>query len=216
MPESLQMGRITLDEVRRALGAPNLDVAVAQFRMTPRPRPIRRPDLPGQPKLAAVLILLYPEGSDLNFPLMRRTEYKGVHSGQISLPGGRQEPGETFDQTALRETNEELGVATPVEILGQLSMIYVPPSDFEIHPFVGYSADKPVWMPDPREVAEVLEAPLSLLVDEQARGVEELVGPDGVTRIFPHYKLNSYKVWGATAAILSEFEARLKVALGII
>src|SRR5258708_20970256 len=132
MVEGLQAARgpiraVTLDDVRKALALPDFDPLAAQVRMAPRPRPIRRVGLPGDPRLAAVLVLLYPLDSVLHFPLMRRAEYEGVHSGQISLPGGKREDGETFEQTALRETREEFGVSAPVEILGALTPLYVPP-----------------------------------------------------------------------------------------
>jgi 8-oxo-dGTP pyrophosphatase MutT (NUDIX family) len=157
-----------------------------------------------------VLILLYPINGILSFPLMRRPEYEGVHSGQISLPGGSREGDETFEQNALRETREEFGVTDPIEVLGALTPIYVPPSDFEIHPFVGYLPHRPTFTPDPVEVVEIIEVPLTLLFDEQAKGQDERARDDGGTWIFPFYRAGQYKVWGATAAMLSELETRLR------
>jgi 8-oxo-dGTP pyrophosphatase MutT (NUDIX family) len=206
---------ITLDDVRQALNLPNFDVRSAQLRMAPKPRPIRREGLSGQPRRAAVLILLYPHNGELTFALTRRTDTLGVHSGQISLPGGSRDDGETFEQTALRETHEELGVSDAVEMIGQLTMIYVPPSDFEINPFVGFLPARPVWTPNAAEVAELLEVPLPLLFDDNSKGIEQLTAPDGVTRTFPFYRVSGYKVWGATAAMLSELEERLRVVLSI-
>jgi 8-oxo-dGTP pyrophosphatase MutT (NUDIX family) len=206
---------ITLDEVRQALMLPDFDVRSAQLRMAPKPRPIRREGLPGDPRRAAVLILLYPLDGSLHFALTRRTDTLGVHSGQISLPGGSRDDGETFEQTALRETNEELGVQEPVEIIGQLTMIYVPPSDFEITPFVGYLPTRPVWTPNAAEVAELLEVSISQLFDDNTKGIEQLTAPDGVTRTFPFYRVSGYKVWGATAAMLSELEERLRIVLAL-
>lgn len=204
---------ITPETIRRALTLPQFDAVGAQLRMAPKPRPIRREGLPGNARLSAVLMLTYPVSGVLHFVLMRRTEYKGVHSGQISLPGGKREGDETFEQTALRETFEEIGVADPVEILGALTPIYVPPSDFEIHPFVGYLASRPAFVANPAEVAEILELPVSILFDEQAKGTEALTAPDGITRTFPFYRANGYKVWGATAAMLSEIEERLRTVI---
>lgn len=204
---------LTLDAVRRALALSDFDVMAAQLRMAPRPRPIRRGDLPGEPRRAAVLALLYPVNDVLHLVLMQRTESNGVHSGQVSFPGGRREEGETFEQAAIRETFEELGVADPIEIMGQLTLIYVPPSDFEINPFVGYLPVRPQWTPSPAEVAAVIETPLDFMFDDTCKGIESLTAPDGVTRQFPYYKIGDYKVWGATAAILSEFEERLRVVL---
>src|SRR5689334_9366535 len=177
----------------------------AQLRMAPKPRPIRREGLPGEPRRAAVLALLFPVNDALHLVLMQRTMDKTVHSGQISFPGGRREEGETFEQTAIRETFEELGVRESIEIIGRLTMIYVPPSDFEINPFVGYLPARPVWTPSPAEVAAIIETPLNFLFDDSCKGIEKLTAPDGVTRQFPYYKIGESKVWGATAAILSEF-----------
>jgi 8-oxo-dGTP pyrophosphatase MutT (NUDIX family) len=202
---------ITLDDVRRALALPAFDSMSAQLRMAPKPRPIRRQNVPNQPRQAAVLILLYPVDGVLTFPLMRRPEYEGVHSGQISLPGGSREGNETFEQNALRETREEFGVTDPIEMLGALTPIYVPPSDFEIHPFVGYLPSRPTMTPDPIEVVEIIEAPLTLLFDEEAKGQDRRPRDDGGTWVFPFYRAGEYKVWGATAAMLSELETRLRI-----
>jgi len=210
----------TLATIRKAFTLPDFDAINAQWRMAPRPRPIRRADLPGAPRLASVLILMYPADvldaagqtdKVLHFALMRRPEYDGVHSGQISLPGGSREADETFEETALRETREELGVVEPIEIVGALTPIYVPPSDFEIHPFVGYLPERPNWTRDEYEVAEIIEAPVATLFDEEAKGVEEATR-DGNRWTFPFYRVGQYKVWGATAAILSELETRLEAA----
>ncbi len=206
------VANITLDDVRRALALPDFDAITAQKRMSPSPRPFKRDGVPGLPKLAAVLILLYPVNDTLNFVLMRRTEYKGVHSGQISLPGGKREDNESFEQTALRETFEELGVSDPVAILGPLTPIYVPPSDFEIHPFVGYLPQRPIWSPDPNEVAEIVEAPLQLLLDPQIKAVEDWMRYGSPVSV-PFYRIGEHKVWGATAIMLSEFEARLRAVM---
>jgi 8-oxo-dGTP pyrophosphatase MutT (NUDIX family) len=200
---------ITLDDVRRALALRDFDATAAQLRMSPLPRPFKRADVPGMPRLAAVLILLYPVSNTLSFVLMRRTEYEGVHSGQISLPGGKCEDNETFEQTALREAYEELGVSEPVDILGPLTPIYVPPSDFEIHPFVGCLGHRPVWSPDSTEVAEIIEAPLHLLLDPHIKAVEDWIRYDKPFTV-PFYRIGEHKVWGATAIMLSEFETRLR------
>jgi 8-oxo-dGTP pyrophosphatase MutT (NUDIX family) len=210
-PVRADLSAISLDDVRLALTLPGFDAMSAQVRMAPKPRPIRRQGLPGQPRLAAVLVLLYPVEGILTFPLMRRPEYEGVHSGQISLPGGSREGDETFEQNALRETREEFGVTDPVEIIGALTPIYVPPSDFEIHPFIGYLPQRPVFTPQPTEVVEIIEAPLSLLFDEQAKGEDQRKRDDGGTWIFPFYRVGEAKVWGATAAMLSELETRLRI-----
>ncbi len=200
--------------MRTALTLPGFDAVAAQQRMAPTPRPFRRTGLAGQPQLAGVLIALYPVDGTLTFVLMRRAEYEGVHSGQISLPGGKQEGDETFEQTALREAREEVGVSGPVEILGSLTPLYVPPSDFEIHPVVGSIPLRPVWKPDPAEVAEIIEVPLHDVLDPRLKVTEEWTRY-GEPFTVPLYRFGSHRVWGATAIILSELEVRLRTALDL-
>ncbi|HVO44421.1 MAG TPA: CoA pyrophosphatase [Aggregatilineales bacterium] len=200
---------ITLSEVKAALTLPDFDPRTAHRHMSPPSRPVTRP-LAGTPKLAAVLILLYPVNGDLAFALMRRTEYPGIHSGQISLPGGSCEPGESWVQTAVRETCEEFGLCDPIEVLGELSKVYVAPSDFEIHPIVGSLAERPAWKPDSREVAEIIEVTVPMLLDHSIKGFDERTLISGEVARIPHYRMGEHKVWGATALILSEFEHRLR------
>jgi 8-oxo-dGTP pyrophosphatase MutT (NUDIX family) len=208
------MTPVRLGQVRAALALENFDVLAAQRRMAPRPRALRRSrDRPGQPRQAGVLILLYPAGEGLTFALIRRTQNPhDVHSGQISLPGGALEPGETPVEAALREAKEELGVNGPVQLLGSLSCLYIPPSDFEVYPAVGYVNKRPTWVPDRSEVVEVLECPLAWLLDDTRKAVEDWER-NGQTMQVPWYDVHGHKVWGATAIILSEFEHRLRRVL---
>jgi 8-oxo-dGTP pyrophosphatase MutT (NUDIX family) len=210
---------VTLDHIRAALALDNFDVPAAQRRMAPESRTMRRSSQrDGDPRRASVLILLFPgdssgenEGeSGLAFALMQRTQNPhDRHSGQISLPGGAQEPGETVIETALRETREELGVDGPMQILGQLTCLYIIHSDFEVRPVVGYVSTHPVWVPDAAEVVDVIECPVAWLLDDDRKVVEDWV-IDGQVRRVPWYDVHGRKVWGATAMILSEFEHRLK------
>lgn len=201
---------VRLDHVRAALALENFAALTAQRRMAPRPRAMhRRRDRTGQPRQAGVLILLYPAHEDLTFVLIRRTQNPhDVHSGQISLPGGALEQGETPLAAALREAAEELGFMMPVQILGSLTCLYIPPSDFKVYPFVGYIDPGPVWVPDDSEVVEVLECPLTWLLDNTHK-VTEIWERDGQRMRVPWYNVHGHKVWGATAIILSEFEHRL-------
>lgn len=202
-----------LDQVWAALALEDFDSLAAQRLMAPIPRAMRRHDQrSGKARQASVLILLYPTDAGLALVLTRRSaNLQDVHSGQISLPGGSQEPGEAIIQTALRETQEELGLDRPVQILGFLGCLYIPPSDFEVYPVVGYIDQRPVWKPDTREVAEVLECPLAWLFDEARKTVEEWDDHGSKMRV-PWYNVSGHKVWGATALILSEFEQRLRRA----
>jgi len=205
----------TLDDVRRALALPGFDHVAAWLRMAPRRRPLERPDdQAGQARLAGVLILLYPRQGALTFALTRRTEIVATHKGQISLPGGAQEPGETLAQAALRETCEEIGVCLDESCLvGALTHMYLSVSDFDIYPFVSIVPERPDFRPDPAEVAGMLEFPLPLLVDDSIKETEHW-NLRGMELDVPFYRLDGQVVWGATAAILSEFEVRLRTALG--
>jgi 8-oxo-dGTP pyrophosphatase MutT (NUDIX family) len=198
-----------LAAIRLALGRP-LPGQVAQMRMSTRPRlGFEARPLGHQPRQGGVLILLYPEDGRIHLPLTRRTETLEDHKGQISLPGGAREGDELLEWTALRETHEELGVAPQsVEILGVLTPLYIFLSDYCITPYVAARPDRPTFVPDPVEVAEVLEVSLAILLDPAIRHEEERV-LHGVTTHVPFYQIGKHKVWGATAMVLSEFVAVL-------
>lgn len=198
----------TIEQVRLALRRP-LPGLAAQVTMAPQPRPFE-PPAGLQPRQAGVLLLLFPAGDLLHLVLTVRTPDLDQHSGQISLPGGGKEPADSsLLEAALRETSEELGIATAdVEVLGPLSPLYVPPSNNVIHPFVAYAPHRPAWRPDPREVAALLEVPLALLLDPATRREEDWSW-QGVDLRIPLYAVGEHKVWGATAIVLAEFLALL-------
>jgi 8-oxo-dGTP pyrophosphatase MutT (NUDIX family) len=204
---------INLDDVRRALARPRPGLD-AHLKMAPQPRPGWDPDftLPADCREGGVLILLYPRAKRLHLVLTRRTETVRSHKGQISLPGGKREAGESLVQTALRETCEELGVPPEgIEVIGQLSALYTPPSNYCIYPFVAHRPYAPTFRLDPVEVAEVLEVPLSTLLDPAIRNVELWSDPhfDSPRRV-PFFNVNGQMVWGATAMILSELVTLLE------
>ncbi len=203
---------MTLNELRRALALPRPGRR-AHVRMSPRPRPGDVFPLPPelQPKEAGVLILLFPAQNDLSFFLTRRTDTVENHKGQISLPGGAQETGESLTQTAVRETCEELSVdRARVEIIGEpLTPVYIPVSGFRATPFVAFTPARPAVTPEPGEVVEVIDAPLERLLDATAVGEEEWE-IRGQQTIVPLFNLNGHKVWGATAMILGEFAEMLR------
>jgi 8-oxo-dGTP pyrophosphatase MutT (NUDIX family) len=207
------MSAISRDLLRSALTLPQFDVLAAQQIMFPGSRPANATTTE-RTRQAAVLVLLYPYHDEWHIVLTRRTDtLRGVHRGQISFPGGRRDPSDdSFTTTALRETCEELGVCSGIEVLGALTPIYIPPSDFEVFPFVGALDALPVFAPNPAEVAEVFSVTLRDLLDADLKRVEQR-DFQGTLVSIPYYAIHTHKVWGATAIILSEFEGRLSAAL---
>jgi 8-oxo-dGTP pyrophosphatase MutT (NUDIX family) len=206
---------VKLEDVRAALalGPPGFDPEAAQAKISPTSRPRQRDtSLPGEPRQAATLLLLYPVEDRLHFLLTRRPESLRNHGGQIALPGGRRETNETFEQTALRETCEELAICEGITFLGALTPLYIPPSDFHVRPFVGYLPMRPSWQIDVAEVAEVFETPIDVLLDDSVKGWG--TGDfRGLTFEYGWYEIKGHRVWGATAIMLSEMEGRLRQIL---
>lgn len=206
----------TFEQIKHALTLTRPGMT-AWARMMPNPRRLI-PPVDAHPRLAGVLILLYPGHRSttvlderIHLVLTRRTEGLATHSGQISLPGGGVKNGETPQDAALRETREELGVEADI-ILGDLTPLYIPPSNYLIHPLVAFATRRPIFDPDPREVAEVVEVPLDKLLTPETIGTEtwEL---RGVATHVPFYHIGHHKVWGATAMVLAEFTTLLEQAL---
>lgn len=166
----------------------------------------------GPPFRSAVLVLLYPgnEGNELHIVLTVRSENVTVHKGQVSLPGGGCEPEDlTLLHTAIRETREEIGIhGEDLRVLGALTPIYIEPSHFDVHPFVGYLPYQPYFSLETGEVARIVEVPLKHFLDESCIAIEEWT-VEGKLRQIPYFNVSGYKVWGATAIILAEFIAVL-------
>lgn len=204
---------MTLDTVRAALALEVFDAAAAHERMSPGSRP-KNAKQTEHSRQAGVLLLLFPEGHEWHIVLTRRTDHLRGHSGQISFPGGRRDPDDhSFTETALRETCEELGVCSPeIEIIGALSSIYIPPSDYEVFPSVGALPARPFLQPNPIEVAEVFTFTLNALLDDCSKAGEYREF-QGRQVYIPFYTVHGHKVWGATAIMLSEFEQRLRQVL---
>jgi 8-oxo-dGTP pyrophosphatase MutT (NUDIX family) len=191
--------------LREALQRPLPGLPV-QMQMAPVPRPgtTQVTELDPGCRRAGVLVLLYPCDGELCLVLTRRTESIENHRGQVSFPGGGIHAGESARDAALRETEEELGVPpAALELLGELSPLYIPPSDYCVYPIVAHIRERPVFVPNPHEVAEVIEAPLSRLLDPATRREEVWPGRDTDRRV-PFYAIGDHKVWGATAMVLCE------------
>ena len=159
---------------------------------------------------AAVLILLYLADNEIYFFLTKRTDELKHHKGQISLPGGTQEGNEKLIDTALRETQEEIGInKTSISIIGTITPLFVPVTGFMIYPFIGYSLNKLDPKPDPVEVATIFSVNISDLLNKENRTTEQR-NIRGYDVQVPYFKLNDYQVWGATSMILSEFRDLIK------
>lgn len=220
MPSSAASIRFpTVNRLRATLREP-LPGLQAQMGMAPDPRPgtdrILDPFL--DCRRAGVLALLYPGGSDVGrfdkspygndgelcLVLTRRTDGVDNHRGQISFPGGSMHPDEDAVAAALRETQEELGVdPAQIDVLGQLSPLYIPPSGFCIYPVAGFISERPCFIPSPNEVAEVLEVPLDYLLNPTTRREEVWPIRNADVRV-PFYAVGPHKIWGATAMVLCE------------
>jgi 8-oxo-dGTP pyrophosphatase MutT (NUDIX family) len=190
----------------------------AQLEMSPEPRPGTRPvdEIEDTYTRAGVLILLYPKEGRPHIVLTLRTHGMEYHQGQISLPGGRQEPGESLEQTALRETQEELSVdIESLKVIGAITPLYIPPSRYCIYPYVAFSERRPVFQPSPLEVAEVIEVPLYHLTDSN-NAKKELWIVRGIEMTVPFYAFGDYKIWGATAMVLAEFLAVIEKTLSTL
>jgi 8-oxo-dGTP pyrophosphatase MutT (NUDIX family) len=194
-----------LDRLEAQLKRPKPGLA-AQLRMAPDPRPGQKTyeEVLDLCRPAAVLVLIYPRRGRPHLVLTRRTSRVDHHRDQISLPGGEKDEGETTVKAALREAAEELGVrADAVRVLGDLTPLYIPASNYCIFPVVAVTEKRPDFRPAPDEVAEVIEMPLGLL---RAPGIarREVWTLHGRRTVVPFYFYRGHKIWGATAMILAE------------
>ncbi|MFN3850198.1 MAG: NUDIX hydrolase [Spirosomataceae bacterium] len=160
---------------------------------------------------SAVLILFFPKQSGVHVPLILRPAYDGVHGGQMAFPGGREEKeDENLIRTALREAQEEIGIkAIDVKILGQLTEIFIPPSNFFVLPVIGFVNYQPEFYPDAREVDEIFEIHLNEFLDEKNVQVRK-VNVRGLLLETPCFVINERIIWGATAMMLAELVEILK------
>jgi 8-oxo-dGTP pyrophosphatase MutT (NUDIX family) len=186
----------------------------AHFRLAPEIRLKYSTDKikASNPKKAAVLVLFYPnENNETCFLLTQRARYKGTHSAQISFPGGKTEISDkNLEQTALRETFEEVGIKEEkVSVIREITDVYIPPSNFLATPFLAYSEQKPSLSIN-HEVDHAFDVKLTDLLDDSNISSVNITTSYANKIDVPCFKLNNYIVWGATAMILNEIKELLK------
>lgn len=167
-------------------------------------------------KHAGVLAMFYPnQESSTNLALILRKTYNGVHSAQIGFPGGKIEPEDlTLKETAVRETYEEIGVEIAnIEVLKQMTEIYIPPSNYFVQPYLGICKSTPQFFKQEEEVEDIIEVDLHHFIDESSVVSSVVETSYNKKMEVPAFKLNGYVVWGATAMMLSEIKDLLKQML---
>ena len=178
----------------------------AQKLMAPESRLKMLEQVNEQTKKSGVLLLLYPKNQILHLVFIQRSLNGSIHSGQISFPGGKFDEGDKdLIYTSLRETHEEIGVApSNIQILGSLSHLYIPVSNYMVYPCVGYTSVEPKFILNQSEVAGILEIPVCNFFREENRMIDFVEVRDASFEA-PMFKVNGNKIWGATAMILNEF-----------
>ncbi len=164
------------------------------------------------PKIAAVLVLFYPnQNNEVSLLLTKRANYIGTHSGQISFPGGKFEKSDlNLKETALRETFEEVGIfQEKIDILREITEVYIPPSNFSVTPFIGILNDIPVFKLN-SEVAKIIEIPFPDLLDDTMLASISITNSYMKETSVPCFNFDGSVIWGATAMILSEIKELLK------
>jgi 8-oxo-dGTP pyrophosphatase MutT (NUDIX family) len=188
----------------------------SQFKMAP---PFRKELLESKKEAiktankAGVLALFYPNSNQqTTFVLILRKTYKGVHSAQVGFPGGKLEQNDTsLKDAAVRETFEEVGVPiNHIEVLCELSQVYIPPSNFYVQPYIGISRLTPNFIMEEKEIEAILEIPLQHFLNDELEIISKVSTSYSVDVEVPAFKLNEHIVWGATAMMLSEIKDLLK------
>ncbi|WP_282135311.1 NUDIX hydrolase [Seonamhaeicola maritimus] len=196
-----------------------LPAEASQFKMVP---PFRhelvkqQKEAMKQAKRAGVLAFFYPDTDDqTKLVFILRKTYNGVHSAQVGFPGGKLEAkDDSLQDAAVRETFEEIGVPVKsIEVIKQLTEVYIPPSNFFVQPYVGITRESPVFVKEEEEVESIIEVDLGHFLDDKVVVSKQVTTSYDVDVEVPAFKLNGHIVWGATAMILSEIKDILKQLL---
>lgn len=159
-----------------------------------------------QATLSSVLLLFFPKDDKIFLPFIRRPIYNGVHSGQIAFPGGRAEATDSTPMhTALRESAEEIGIKpNEVRVLGALTDLYIPPSNYLVSPFVGINIQTPRFHPDPMEVDQIIHVPFDFFLQDHILTEARIEISREQVFFAPAFRFEEHVIWGATAMILNE------------
>ncbi|MBI3133063.1 MAG: CoA pyrophosphatase [Bacteroidetes bacterium] len=169
-------------------------------------------------KLSGVMALFYPHDQSHKLILIERQTYDGKHSGQMSFPGGKLEQHETSSlHAALRETHEEIGIdPQTIDVIGQLSQVYIPVSNFLVHPYLGFLENEPVYHLNEREVKSVISFDITALLHSENRITTNIALDKGTTlKNVPAFLIEEKIVWGATALMLNEIRVMLQRIQGL-
>jgi 8-oxo-dGTP pyrophosphatase MutT (NUDIX family) len=202
-----------MENIRFLLSLP-LPGEKAQFLMEPSSRKIelQKQIKRNLPQISSILILLYPHQNKLKTIMIKRPIYDGVHSGQISFPGGKFEKQDlNLVDTALRESWEEIGIPKKsVNILGSITELYIPPSNFNVLPVIGYTNKRPEFKISKIEVDKILEINIEDFLNKKNIRQKEILSHNNIRLSVPCYFIQDEIIWGASAMILSEFIEILK------
>lgn len=195
-----------------------LDAQKAHFKMVPYDRleSLKNQHVENlNPKMAAVMMLFYPKNQKTHLALIVRNTYEGIHSAQIALPGGKYEANDqNYKNTALRETHEEIGIRPEhIQIIRSFTQLYIQSSNFMVYPFLGISKEEVVFIPNPEEVAHIIELPIAAFLDDSLIVTTTLSTSYAKDVEIPAFQIGEHIVWGATAMILSELKEALKKVL---
>ena len=210
---TLEMSNTIINNIKSELLKP-LPGLKYQAKMAPSARLNNYNPNPKFARKGGVLLLLYYSDNELNIALIKRAKDGGVHSGQIAFPGGKHEQEDSsIIETALRETNEEIGVnKNSIEVLGTLTNLYIPVSNYNVYPTVGFCNTEPKFTINKSEVEKMILLPLNNFIKlENIKSGKITVKNQEIETKF--YKINDQIIWGATAMIISEFIEHIKKLL---